>query len=127
MSTLTAEPETLVAGRELDALIAEKVMGWRNLHVERHGDDYPRFGQPPGVALDCVNVPRFSTDIADAWKVVEALDTDFLTLEYLTGVDPDAPSRRNWQAEFRLSRTYAWADTAPLAICLAALKAVGKT
>lgn len=96
-------------GRDLDAFIAEKVMGEKNdgtLHLW---------------------VPRYSLSMDAAWEVVEKLTVttkQWLRLEQhptgctatfeLSGAgDKDA----EWSAE---------AITAPHAICLAALKAVDK-
>jgi hypothetical protein len=55
-----------IPGRELDALIATKVMGWH--HVERLKSGYV------GTSKDnnaWVPLPNYSTDIAAAWLVVE--------------------------------------------------------
>jgi hypothetical protein len=103
------------AGRELDALIAEKVMGYDDILMP---DCY---GRPP----DMVHVehyrheiPHYSTQIADAWLVVEKLSFEF----YMER----RPQEDYWvlftdaEDEWHVGE----ADTAPLAICLAALKAV---
>jgi len=73
------EIERMEAGREMDSLIAEKVMGWRwsgeNKKWLIPPDDDPRIawaalwdkkGRPDWL-------PDYSTDIADAWQVVEKL------------------------------------------------------
>lgn len=109
-------------GRELDALIAEKVFGAVRTqekfqgYVPIPGDPvyYSEvYKYPTGVNYlidDPKNrhgmmggVPHYSTDISAAWEVVEKL---------------------NKQYSFHLN-TKGSADTAPHAICLAALKAVG--
>ena len=73
------------------------------------------------------NHVRYSTDIAAAWEVVEKLRNDgrFLQLDSL-GFDGE-----QWRCFFALTEIeeekFPWvgeADTAPLAICRAALKAV---
>jgi hypothetical protein len=107
-----------VAGRELDAEVAEKVMG-----------------RPVGEWLEGIyyqdgrrgRIPRFSTDIAAAWQVVEKLAADtpawphhgyFVSIHNSTGLG-------RWEA--RIGATaIAHAHTAPLAICLAALAACGE-
>jgi hypothetical protein len=89
-------------GCELDALVAEKVMGWCT--------DTDR----GGFLLD------FSTSIADAWVVVEKLASTYLFCLENSG--------SFWVADFGRSadrRAQCTAETAPHAICLAALKAVG--
>jgi hypothetical protein len=102
----------------LDALVAEKVMGWRwedcfraytGVLTVRHEE----YGGPP----------FYSTDIAAAWDVVEKMRerrADF----YIRFVS-------TWTVEFDSVagdyNGYTDGDTAPLAICLAALKAVEKS
>ena len=60
-------------GRELDALVAERVMGWV---VETHGMGpeppyyYRQKTNRHGIHL---TIPCFSTDISAAWTVVEWL------------------------------------------------------
>lgn len=106
------------AGRELDALIAEKVMGLIAYKVQlvappprvRTIDELQRVGSP---------LPHYSADIAAAWEVVEKAD-----LWSLYGSIGDGPYRACIQFEDR--EGLMTADTAPLAICLAALKAVSQ-
>ena len=94
-----------VAGRELDAEVAEKVM-WADLdltdyHIER-------------AVPDC-----YSTSIAAAWQVVEKMKLDSPMVRYDAYRDDDRP---RWTCAINGVRGDA--NTAPLAICLAALKAV---
>jgi hypothetical protein len=102
----------LTAGRELDALVVEKVMGWDMAK--------PLGSEPP------MELPRYSGDIAAAWLVAEKM----LGLGWgQVDLSRDWDSGK-WTAGFgtwqeggkRVERT---GNTAPLAICLAALKAVG--
>lgn len=115
------------AGRDLDALIAEKVMGYRMKPEHNEWDYFP--------------IPILSwhpsADIAAAWQVVEKL-CDRPGVEFMVKLmEPSAKKLYGfrWYAAVTVSdscdqteefdRTYtAFADTAPLAICLAALKAV---
>ena len=110
------------AGRELDALIAEKVMGLIAYKVQlvappprvRTIDELQRVGSP---------LPHYSTNIADAWEVVD--------LGHPCGWF-DSYYIMRYGAGYAIGRcmddaVYAEADTAPLAICLAALKAKGVT
>ena len=120
------------AGRELDALIAEKVMGLAGVRDGKswlYGDNWTYHKK--GVL--CL-VPHYSTQIADAWQVAEKMwplvqgggyGTYRVLLNRRDGdnkyvcefaIDPDG----GWSTHAR-----AEAPTAPLAICLAALKAVG--
>lgn len=91
------------------------VMGWKN---------------PDGTwTTDDDRDPPYSTDIAAAWGVVEKMESDGFRCD-VSSVNPDGYP--NWYAKFLRftageSPTY-WmerADTASLAICLAALLAVG--
>jgi len=128
--------EAMKPGRELDALVAERVMGWTR---EPKGWLSPPMGDPrmmwaatwdeagrPGY------LPSYSTDIAAVWEVVEQMGTK----EILGVLTLGAPCDDNpkWRAIF----TKKWVanldaypdgiehgDSAPHAICLAALKATG--
>lgn len=119
----------LEAGPELDALVAEKVMGWK---WERNATGTVSHLMPPHyvpkLGDELFPHPKFSTDIAAAWEVVEKLSQHFhlkLNSPFVTG--------QPWFAGFTESGVTGWngvpdftakGDTAPLAICRAALKAV---
>lgn len=101
--------EELKAGRELDVLIAEKIMG---LHViqAQNGDFVLDDGRPQGLRA-------YSSDIACAWEVVGKL------LEHAyTAVQIEGLHYHGYKCTVGVSDGFA--DTAPMAICLAALKAV---
>lgn len=117
----------LPPGRELDALIAEKVMGWKfeQRHPEADNGIFP-WTRVDGIRA--VAPPHYSKSIADAWAVVEKWRE--------LGFDVDITAHHGWQygcriapkGTFNTSTHFESADTAPHAICLAALKAVeGKT
>lgn len=121
------------AGRELDALIAERVM-WLMVKpitvIGAHGavSDIGTVGERYKMAdgrmgVPARAIPAYSTEIAAAWEVVERLATCHPTLERFT-----LPDR--WCCAMQLnadtiSSVAEYADSAPLAICLAALRAVG--
>ena len=121
----------LPAGRELDALVAEKVMGWvqvrkqsiANAFGQHVMDDY--VGQPSIGVTQPVLVPRYSSMIQEAWKVADHLRTRSQFVAVLSGMGPQGVQpwicKINRDGGFLEER----ADTAPVAICLAALKAVG--
>lgn len=123
--------DALPNGRELDALVAEKVMGWidiqkqsiANAFGQRVMDDY--VGQPSIGATQPVLVPRYSTMIQEAWKVADKLRGEVQFLAVISGKGPQGAQpwicKINREGSFLEER----ADTAPLAICLAALKGVG--
>ena len=139
-------------GRELDALVAEKVMGWKTWK-SKHG--HWELGTPGGkpistfgrrdssVRYDSVSgkrvrevlwwedlyedeLPSYSTSIAAAWEVFEWLckrGDDIAEVVQLTFNVQNGwwcTSERWTQIDVQGN-----APTAPLAICLAALKAVG--
>lgn len=119
---------TLEPGRKLDALVAEKVMGWKWYNILGNSEQQVLASsqedalslRPGQMVYDLV--PCYSTDIAAAWLVVERLLRDgiqlcILPIGYHGGwevrrVDPGG--RAVGQSSF-----------APHAICLATLKAVG--
>lgn len=109
------------AGQELDALVAEKIMGWRYLNQPSTG--YPWY--PPEEGWSKAHPPRYSTDIAAAWKVMEKMcdmGNQNCTLQFEGKLNPD------YAWTFSHDENADWwasAGTAPLAICLAALKVKG--
>lgn len=113
------------AGRELDALIAEKVMGlhveWRDGRPLWVGKDLPGTPLVLDGGLFGHTIPNYSTDIARAWEVVEKFNDCRLHRD---------PKDRMWicaMNSYSAHQPVGEAITAPLAICLAALKAVGIT
>ena len=141
----------LKAGRELDALVAEKVMGcrvsWWSLRLVdrpptdiewRHGlftseASLERMEEGEVLVADAngdmpmhqmlgrsewEGIPRYSTDIAAAWEVVEKMRARGLIVDLTLGAG--AYCRIGGFRPFAEER----GATAPLAICLAALKAV---
>lgn len=107
-------------GNELDALIAEKVMGHE---VSRYGDTDAWYDEQGHW------IKPYSTDIAAAWQVVNKIadsrDPHWFSIDRWYGTwvagwrcGDSAPDDPSWELEMT-------ADTAPLAICLAALKAKG--
>lgn len=140
------------AGREIDALVAEKVMGWRRM---TYAEQYAKCPRPHGYGNDnrltsywhsselhngvyreaarAEDCPDYyepedawspSTDIAAAWEVVIHLRSkDYIDFELRM-----EPGRESATASFIMpagNRISASANDAPAAICLAALKAVG--
>jgi hypothetical protein len=106
-------------GRELDALIAEKVMG---LKVDYEFDE-PRIPSLADRYDEWGYLPNYSTSIEAAWEVVDKVYIH--SLRRVVSDGPDKPAL--WQA-FVYADSYlsGIAETAPLAICRAALMAVMK-
>lgn len=130
--------DKLEAGRELDALVAEKVMGWRNCSVsedsiaDKNGEWHKMYikygiGEPPDLDQSCWYtqkfIPLFSNNITAVWEVVEKL-SEHCIVRISNG---DGDSRDCDILPFVID-TYnlghASADAWALAICRAALKAV---
>jgi hypothetical protein len=101
------------AGRELDALVAEKIFGWLMI------DAAAGIGAPDHSGLSAIAaVPHYSTDIAAVWQIVEhfgrkaaSVDVSRRMRGYRCVIVWDGPN-----ADAR-------AESAPLAICLAGLRA----
>lgn len=121
-------------GRELDALIAEKVFEGYILDYNNYGNFLVAFKtDSEGIAI-WEDLPNYSTDISAAWQVVEklkdTLDGNKWTGEFnlfYNGQDYEcwwSFSRQTEDGLYETSKEAGVADTAPLAICLASLKAV---
>lgn len=105
------------AGRELDVLIAEKVMG-KSFKDKRYPDGSIWTGEQMRQA-----VPHYSTSIADAWEVFWLFTSRHLWFDDATDTwHCHLDSKRNTMDH---CRHHAMAGDAPHAICLAALRAVG--
>lgn len=131
---MVKEGDMVKPGRELDALVAERVMGlktedYAGLLVEKINPANPKGNYP----LDYL-IPRYSESIEAAWEVVEKIKTTGRELEIELTSSADNPNE--WTCgikwfEFFEDEEQQWGwfyftqSTAPHAICLAALKAVG--
>lgn len=109
--------------REIDRLVAEKVMGWipqreiqdRILYVLQDGT-HVALGWNPTV------------NISDAWQVVEKLrETSVFSLHdaWDEGDNKIFCADFEYNDGYHVVNHYEYAKSAPLAICLAALKSVG--
>lgn len=102
--------------REIDVLVAEKVMG--EDYVEKCKCDFP------GCEL-CASYKAYPTDISAAWDVVGKFSSFYLSFDEAT---------ETWFAHLDFSRRakedckgIGVGETAPHAICLAALKVFGES
>ena len=142
----------MTAGRELDAKIASEVMGYGDPIAVRKGrtlkstgspmiafraqksweGDYSAYWLEDGTKLYCgkpfapIFAPAYSTDILASGQVVEKI------VDMFRDSQPYFELRTCgafWTAVFTIQRSEVTAvadgDTAPLAICLAALEAAG--
>lgn len=120
------EIDAMEAGHELDALVAEKVMGIKVQWM-----------------IDYRNIPQFSIDIAAAWQVIAELNKRGFRVHITVDSDGDCNSvtLEAGDSNCPYNKPYDPSDghgytliehepievqTAPLAICRAALKAVMK-
>jgi hypothetical protein len=111
------------AGPPLDALIHESVFDgvvvWTEADLPRGWVNEDRVYPAYLDGTFAFALRPYSTDLTAAWRVVEWLTKgNSVTLEYQLGV---------WTFEVNDGRNTAmgWGDTAPLAVCLAALAALG--
>jgi len=134
--------------RKLDALVAEKVMGLvykLGQPIYSSGPKCHGWGLPKNSWIN-LRLPAYSTDIAAAWMVVEKLVSTGLNggIEFWNYPQPWVGPEGRWVAHFFSSpdaEPSLWSpdketgdtgiegiaedSSVPLAICLAALKAVG--
>lgn len=136
----------MTPGRELDALIAEKVMGYTRGVDSFTLTSYRTPQYPNGVPVEqdvlrphdpdsgpdlCLedefwSVTPYSTDIAAAWTVVEKIKTLKIEGVFLIEYTPHNKNKQwacGWDNYGDFNGSFGM--TPPLAICLAALKAVG--
>lgn len=105
-------------GRELDTLVAEKVMGMTRQGTNSlNGEAWFRIA---GIEHTSRTAPSYSTDISAAWEVWEAPHCDAWRIGR-------SPSNGHYEITNPYEDNFlvASAPTAPHAICLAALKSVG--
>lgn len=132
---MSEHDETMKPGRKLDALVAEKVMGWERWTygdpetgptILREPSGWPggsiRRGTGPLAAHAYAYITPYSTYLLAAWKVVEKRHGlgDPSTITYGTH---DGRTLA-YLVNFRMSNAWAVAETLEHAICLAALRAV---
>jgi hypothetical protein len=110
------------AGRELDALVAEKVMGWTIVTESDFGLCWkiPLAGGGFEFRSD-ESTPYYSTDMVAAFQLVERLAE---TQGFFLGKH-GTPGRPPWCCRFGVAPSLTEGETAPFVICVAALKAVG--
>lgn len=117
--------------REIDTLIAEKVFNWELMTdtsmVKAGFLTYKRMSRALVMDWQETLIPEFSTDISAAWQVVEKLKE--LGYSFDAGSWEHVGDGNDWCVEFEhqseLIEHRGLAPAFPMAICLAALKAVG--
>lgn len=114
-------------GPRLDALVAEKVFGctpYIGPSAQYECGCSPMNPEHETMINSWCVIPKYSTSIADAWQVVEKIEKDFAIQ-----ISSDGDAKIIWYCYLENEDKGVWvnekADTAPHAICLAALKAIG--
>lgn len=111
---------TTTDARALDARVAE-LLGWTRGRT-RYGE-MPWY--PPGTTIETggrLNIPRYSTDIAAAWLVVEEMERRGWWFHLHPNDDGIYSMYFHKYQEGKLPTGYG--ETAPLAICRAALAVI---
>lgn len=115
---MNADIDTMEAGREMDAMVAERVMG-----LEVNVAFPTLYDTKMNTIHRYAEIPHYSTDNNAAWEVVEKLRGRGIavTVSTLGTMNHQACAYTIWH---EVSSATTWAESAPLAICKAALKAV---
>lgn len=113
--------------REIDVLIATNFMGWKYDPKFVHKWTFP-VGPLTGRG-DLDSMPNYTTNIFDAWKVVEQLSFQGSGFQ-LESQWCGEFGQNGYSCKFADFNSKGWFDTvytdeAPKAICLAALKTIG--
>jgi hypothetical protein len=130
-------------GRELDALIAERVMGWTIISLDILSPEFEkrfgvyRFRDSSLIGTRAshnfprpVPIPYYSTEITSAWEIWSKIREMGYWVELKQVRPRNIPSRQEYQCEifsndFNKSIALTIRSTEPLAICIAALQALG--
>lgn len=120
----------LNATRSLDASIAEKLIGWQNVRLVRVGKQEQDWLGAQCAGCYDERIPDYSTKIADAWTVIERLESKGLLIRLIKR-EPHAWECHILGAEIQLPVSphegpppIGHGATAPLAIVLGALATV---
>jgi hypothetical protein len=120
--------DELEAGSELDALVAERVMGWRRTSDSSRDVVWWIWILPNGVEIAYDDLPPFSTRVDMAWCAVDQIRNKQLADKFYIAWRQDGFIDGEWDARFGYFDTdytewpQGFADTPALAICRAALK-----
>jgi hypothetical protein len=110
-------------GPELDALVAEYIMGWKKIPIDICGLDW-MWDKREGCFLNEVRtVPNYSTDLNKAWELVGRAAGALTLTENLRQPGSDKLAWEAWFDPFE--EDWAVGESPAHAICLAALKIHG--
>ncbi|HYE97575.1 MAG TPA: hypothetical protein VEJ18_01640 [Planctomycetota bacterium] len=118
------------AGRELDAQVAEKVMGWTEVKFQPIANAMGQhvidewMGRGPNDPYRNALVPKYSTQMQYAGEVLEKMRSQYQFVALISGRGGQPwVCKVNRESGFFEEK----APTAPLAVCLAALRGVAPT
>lgn len=128
--------DEMEVGHKLDALVAEKVMGWKWYHARAFAgnwvnrlipDDAPAEYLPGKIDTGHQAPfygPNYSHDIKAAWEVVEKMEEGEWQFQASNTIPNSDPIIYEWEFTNVGKRGDALEFSMPMAICKAALKAV---
>jgi Phage ABA sandwich domain len=128
--------------RKVDVLVAEHVMGWKDVTIElAHKESAIQVWKCKGKDQYRFDgyVPMYSLLLNSTWDIVRRFSFFYLynseRCDFILMYGPRRTNKDKWECKLRDDITgrvflekdsyFAWAETAELAICFAALKAVG--
>lgn len=128
--------DEIVAGRKMDALVAEKVFGWRRVSdgepyfwpTKQQVDDITK-KYPDVLAVDYLPCPTFSTSVPYALQVISHIGTLLFSRRQRFLDELRSPKRRVIDGSTNTVEFMTWwffMANKPLEICLAALKSVSE-
>lgn len=129
--------DQMTAGPELDEIIAIKVMGLHKVMGESCKEGAV-WKDRRGLKVSGHRPPRYSTDMGDAWEIVEELRLLRITLS-VSSIEPFDPKVRycepfnhdekyqvqRWNDDEQLFDNPVYGKTAEEAVCKVALKIIG--
>lgn len=117
------KPQDMPAGRDMDRMVAEQILGWKRgiVYGNRNGEWIVPGHKGYPITFDCT--PKFSEKIDAAWKLIEHAAKQGLHVRISIRLDIAGEANGyivKWNGYYHI------AETAPLAICQAALLAKEK-
>ena len=114
-----------MTNRELDALVAENIFGCK-LSFDSNANRYHclcAVGVHPNKGKTSYYIPHYSSDISAAWEVFTLVSKEIGCLTKLSTFPGTWEDEYTWSCDF--TTAVGLADTAPMAICIAALRSKG--
>ena len=109
------------ASRELDGVVAKAIFGWKTEPVTYKDEVGERWIHEDGKSVELVWWPKQTPTRVGRYS--EEIDAAMEVLDALGGEVQITRLKNEWTVQ--IGTTARWADTLPLAICLAALAAAG--